>query len=165
MDSGLWNQEENKAFNTGSMAIFCPACPQPGINLPDDWKERYTSYEFIQKSRLLLLRNELIQAFIMDGNFSAEHMKCRTKEADVPLYKGVAFMADPVSYNAHLHSGHEVPQVCGTSLQCLPSLQVNSQAHVTHTKLLSKQIQGVHTFMLQGSGQPHAAMDSLCLHQ
>ena len=22
----------------GKMAIFCPACPQPGINLPDSWK-------------------------------------------------------------------------------------------------------------------------------
>lgn len=23
----------------GGLALFCPACPQPGINLPDDWKE------------------------------------------------------------------------------------------------------------------------------
>lgn len=23
----------------GELAIFCPACPQPGINIPDDWKE------------------------------------------------------------------------------------------------------------------------------
>jgi hypothetical protein len=22
----------------GGLAHFCPACPQPGINLPDDWK-------------------------------------------------------------------------------------------------------------------------------
>jgi hypothetical protein len=22
----------------GEMAIFCPTCPQPGINLPEDWK-------------------------------------------------------------------------------------------------------------------------------
>lgn len=25
----------------GDLAIFCPACPQPGINLPKDWKEKY----------------------------------------------------------------------------------------------------------------------------
>lgn len=24
---------------TGELAIYCPACPQPGINLPDDWKD------------------------------------------------------------------------------------------------------------------------------
>jgi hypothetical protein len=22
----------------GELSIFCPACPQPNINLPDDWK-------------------------------------------------------------------------------------------------------------------------------
>jgi hypothetical protein len=22
----------------GNLAYFCPACPQPEINLPDDWK-------------------------------------------------------------------------------------------------------------------------------
>jgi hypothetical protein len=25
----------------GELAVFCPACPQPGINLPKDWAERY----------------------------------------------------------------------------------------------------------------------------
>lgn len=24
---------------TGKLASFCPACPQPGINLPDNWKD------------------------------------------------------------------------------------------------------------------------------
>jgi CxC2 like cysteine cluster associated with KDZ transposases len=28
----------------GSMALFCAACPQPGVNLPADHKTRYTSY-------------------------------------------------------------------------------------------------------------------------
>ena len=23
----------------GALAIFCPACPQPGVNLPDDWEK------------------------------------------------------------------------------------------------------------------------------
>lgn len=23
----------------GDLAIFCPACPQSGINLPDDWQD------------------------------------------------------------------------------------------------------------------------------
>lgn len=23
----------------GSLALFCPACPQPGINLPESWKD------------------------------------------------------------------------------------------------------------------------------
>jgi len=27
---------------TGQMALFCAACPQPDVNLPEDWQERYT---------------------------------------------------------------------------------------------------------------------------
>lgn len=28
----------------GSLALFCPACPQPGVNLPDDWKSDPQQY-------------------------------------------------------------------------------------------------------------------------
>ncbi|KAF8256589.1 hypothetical protein EI94DRAFT_1710860 [Lactarius quietus] len=45
----------------GSMAIFCPACPQPGINLPDDWKIRYNEYSFM----ILMTMNQLVRTFIM----------------------------------------------------------------------------------------------------
>ena len=58
----------------------------------------------------------------MDGNFSAEHMRCRTGEVEVPLSPGMAFMADPDTYNAHLRTGMEVPQVGGIhsyACQCL----------------------------------------------
>jgi hypothetical protein len=43
MHSGLGHYDEEQPRD-GSMAVFCPACPQPGINLPDDWKTRYTRY-------------------------------------------------------------------------------------------------------------------------
>jgi hypothetical protein len=43
MEQGLGHQSEETAPD-GSMAIFCPACPQPGINLPNDWKTRYEPY-------------------------------------------------------------------------------------------------------------------------
>jgi hypothetical protein len=46
----------------------------------------------------------------MDGNFSAEHMKCRTTEAETPLSAGMAFMTDPNSYKAHLNTGKEIAQ-------------------------------------------------------
>lgn len=26
----------------GEMALFCAACPQPGINLPDGWEADYS---------------------------------------------------------------------------------------------------------------------------
>jgi hypothetical protein len=42
MRSGISFQEVSQ---DGSMAIFCPACPQPGINLPNDWQLRYRNRE------------------------------------------------------------------------------------------------------------------------
>jgi hypothetical protein len=51
----------------------------------------------------------------MDGNFSAEHMRYRTTEKDVALSPGMAFMANPDSYKAHLRSGAEIIQVSATS--------------------------------------------------
>ncbi|KAH9022866.1 hypothetical protein EDB84DRAFT_1589486 [Lactarius hengduanensis] len=105
MQSGLGHQQVRDSTDDGSIAIFCPACPQPGINLPNDWKDRYHDNP-----------NQLIRTFIMDGNFSAEHMRCRSGDADLPLSAGMAFMANPNSYKAHLHSGKEIaqPSTCNT---------------------------------------------------
>src|ERR1700733_4731755 len=55
MQSGLGYKQEEDSPPDGSMAIFCPACPQPGINLPDDWKEKYTPYAFIKYISYLML--------------------------------------------------------------------------------------------------------------
>lgn len=33
--------------NSGELAVLCPACPQPGVNLPDDWeKDEQTGYRY-----------------------------------------------------------------------------------------------------------------------
>ncbi|KAF8262215.1 hypothetical protein EI94DRAFT_1773257 [Lactarius quietus] len=72
---GEINQEK-----PGSMAIFCALCAQPGINLPENWRE----YE---NSKTLFMRG-----FMMDGNFQAECMRMRNPENDVPLSDGTGFM-------------------------------------------------------------------------
>jgi len=38
INSGL-GHETKAELQPGSLAIFCPACPQPGINLPDEWDQ------------------------------------------------------------------------------------------------------------------------------
>jgi hypothetical protein len=118
MKSGLGHASEQEKSQDGSTAIFCPACPQPGLNLPDNWKDKYSSYVRTNYSDFnityfyyLAQRNELIRTFIMDGNFSAEHMRYRTREKDVSLSPGMAFMANPDLYKSHLRSGAEMAQV------------------------------------------------------
>ncbi|KAH8990628.1 hypothetical protein EDB86DRAFT_3080255 [Lactarius hatsudake] len=84
IQSGLGHQPDGDSTIDGSMAIFCPACPHPGINLPENWKERYHDDP--------------------------------TGDVDLPLSAGMAFMANPNSYKAHLHSGQEIvqPSTCNT---------------------------------------------------
>lgn len=37
--SGVFGKDAGKDIPRGGLVSFCPACPQPGINLPNDWKE------------------------------------------------------------------------------------------------------------------------------
>ena len=38
--AGFGNKhKEASDTRAGQLTIFCPACPQPGINLADNWKE------------------------------------------------------------------------------------------------------------------------------
>ena len=44
--SGLGHEKKAEP-QPGGLAIFCPACPQPGINLPEEWDQdpkRYTVF-------------------------------------------------------------------------------------------------------------------------
>jgi len=123
MEQGLGHRPEMQTPD-GSMATFCPACPQPGVNLPDDWKTKYPPYVLIKYIRICVLmvsqRKQLIRTFIMDGNFSAEHMRHRSGEKDISLSAGMAFMANPELYKAHLRSGREIVQVCRASfMDCI----------------------------------------------
>ena len=34
-----WGYYDGSPPPEGQLAYFCPTCPQPGVNLPDDWKE------------------------------------------------------------------------------------------------------------------------------
>ena len=36
--AGYGHKAESEV-SPGALAIFCPACPQPGINLPNDWEK------------------------------------------------------------------------------------------------------------------------------
>jgi hypothetical protein len=57
-----------------------------------------------------------MRGFVMDGNFSAEHMAMRNPEDDVSLSDGTAFMVSMADYKAHLAVASEDRQVCPGAL-------------------------------------------------
>ncbi|KAI6097048.1 hypothetical protein F5141DRAFT_1220291 [Pisolithus sp. B1] len=73
----------------GGLALFCPAHPQPGLNLPANWKVWYD-------------RNTVMRQYVMDGNFTAQHMKMNKPELDVALSDGNGYMVSELPYHSHL---------------------------------------------------------------
>lgn len=80
----------------------------------------------------------------MDGNFSAEHMKHRSGPKDVSLSAGMAFMANPDSYGAHLRTGTEIDQVCHLEITDIPSSRPDRLAHAIPIGPLNRQTQVGH---------------------
>jgi hypothetical protein len=42
-----FGHEESGEPGKGGLALFCPACPQPGVNLPKDWKDSAEPYALL----------------------------------------------------------------------------------------------------------------------
>ncbi|CAA7269133.1 unnamed protein product [Cyclocybe aegerita] len=88
----------------GNMALFCAACPQPGINLPVGWEQ-------LQEKN----PNIFIQSFAADGNFTADHVRQMNDEQDVWLTDGEGFMTNEKRYKDHLDIAVDSPQTATCS--------------------------------------------------
>ena len=63
----------------GKLANYCSACPQPGINLPEDWKDNPNScIEFPESNNMGCTICNFRFAFqciiTSDGNYKADHV-------------------------------------------------------------------------------------------
>jgi hypothetical protein len=97
----------SKASSPGSLTIFCPSCPQPGINLPPDWKD---------------LPNWVTRRTItVDGNFHADHIKMRRQDLDISLSNGQGYMVDDGLYGEYLRVAKEPRLVSGLMCSALVS--------------------------------------------
>lgn len=73
------------------------------------------------------------RTFVMDGNFSAEHMKMRKKEDDAPMTSGAGFMVETSRYSRHLEVANGDIQVgrihCHVVLTLLMNMMQRSSCH------------------------------------
>ncbi|KAJ3507665.1 hypothetical protein NMY22_g16859 [Coprinellus aureogranulatus] len=76
----------------GSLALYCPACPQPGINLPENWTQDKDQWKF---------RRYLVA----DGNFVLDHLAVN-KEGH-RLINGAAYVTEPTRYARHVEISRE----------------------------------------------------------
>ena len=82
----------------GSLALFCPSCPQPGINLPPDWMELPS---WVTR-----------RTIAVDGNFHADHIKMRRPDLDIMLTNGRGYMVEEIQYKEYLSAAKESHVVC-----------------------------------------------------
>ncbi|KAF8056174.1 hypothetical protein FPV67DRAFT_1432087 [Lyophyllum atratum] len=79
------------ATKPGQCAVLCPACPQPGINLPPNWEMAPEDRKF------------LYALFIgMDANFRLKRKVASSEERDPSLGGGWAFFVEEKAYKAYL---------------------------------------------------------------
>ena len=85
----------NPVSTPGSLALFCPSCPQPGINLPTNWKELPS---WVTR-----------RTVTVDGNFHADHIKMRRPDLDIMLTDGQeGYMVEEVRFKEYLNAAKEM---------------------------------------------------------
>jgi hypothetical protein len=95
-----------RAATSGSLALFCPACPQPGINLPEDWAIDADHWKYQR-------------VFVMDGNFAAENMKSRGTNEDINLTEDAGYFTGVREYDEHLSTAPDVQPVSNLNDECV----------------------------------------------
>ncbi|KAJ6566718.1 hypothetical protein B0H19DRAFT_1025332 [Mycena capillaripes] len=75
----------------GECALLCPACPQPGMNLPPDWINAPKEKQFLYALFLA-----------MDANFRLKRKDVSTEEKDPGLGLGWAFFCEVKAYMKHV---------------------------------------------------------------
>ncbi|KAG1764500.1 hypothetical protein EV702DRAFT_1051329 [Suillus placidus] len=84
-----FEHETDRSPGPGDLALYCPACPQPGINLPPSWKDSYDEYV-----ELLTIANL--------AHFLSQHMKMKTPDNDASLADGMRYMVTEGPYQTHV---------------------------------------------------------------
>ena len=82
----------------GDLAFFCPTCPQPGVNLPANWAQDTDDWKYQR-------------VFVVDGNFSAEHMRARGNSQDIHLTKEAGYCTALDEFNQHLSTAKDIQSV------------------------------------------------------
>ncbi|KAI6149896.1 hypothetical protein BKA82DRAFT_3976523, partial [Pisolithus tinctorius] len=123
-----WQGSHMSAEDTspGELVLFCPACPQPGINIPED----ATDYSHWTLARSL----------VMDGNFKAEHMHPKDTGSEAWLMDGKGYMVTSQPYKEYLSGTKNVVEV-GDISDCSNHQAVN-QANANWQQLASTRIGG-----------------------
>lgn len=103
----------------GPGCVRCPACPQPGINIEENWQDTRPESQWW-----------LVRRYIhFDANFRLTMMKKEKQSTlDSPLWKDGDFFANPVQYRGYLASVNVAQQGRSDCSNCR-ALSSGSRSH------------------------------------
>jgi CxC2 like cysteine cluster associated with KDZ transposases len=97
--AGLGNKKDSDRnlgdLPAGSLANFCPACPQVNVNMPSNWMDNAEESWVYRRS------------FVGDGNFKADHVRQRNPAGDIWLSEGGGMMSKRADYEEFLRTAVE----------------------------------------------------------
>ncbi|KAJ7442097.1 hypothetical protein B0H11DRAFT_1724840, partial [Mycena galericulata] len=103
----------------GECALLCPACPQPGKNLPAGWENAPQEKQFLYALFLA-----------MDANFRLKRKDVSTEEKDPGLGKGWAFFCEVKAYMEHVkRNWHQKQDVSAAQMLVHPLLICSQRSH------------------------------------
>lgn len=95
----------------GELAVVCPSCPIPGINIPSDWEDTPEESECVNLSWIhlplpLTASSRYLYAKIlcMDANFRLKNQLVSSFSSDPGLGIGMAYMVPRVPYDRYVLS-------------------------------------------------------------
>ena len=106
--SGCTHVKDGNTSIPTSFAILCPACPQPGINLPEGWENAPDETGlvcFMYNFRADYYGSWLYtQILALDANFRMSRKAISSKGRDPSLTNGYGYFVDNAAFEAHLEA-------------------------------------------------------------
>jgi hypothetical protein len=121
----------------GELMVFCPACPQPSINIPENWKDdpaRYVTHSLHGLKYLMFFRWVYKHIFVADGNFNADHVRQKNSSGDIWLSEGGGMIPNQEEYHAFLKTAIERLTVCFKSWLVYLFLMQLASSGITFTR-------------------------------
>ena len=101
-----YGHDTDRSPENDDLALFCLACPQPWINLPENWRDGPDQWVLLfckHSIWWIIFRWLYCRNIVVNGNFSAEHMKMQNPGNDISLSNGKGYMVEWSDYSKHLN--------------------------------------------------------------
>ncbi|KAG1726910.1 hypothetical protein EDB19DRAFT_1606779, partial [Suillus lakei] len=94
-----------------------------------------------------------MQRYVVDGNFTAQHMNMKQPHLDVTLLDGLGYMVTDTDYQAHLSSAKETKEWSSCSNHCAVNAANTNQSNIHATRVAAT------AFAHHGCFVPHTVVD------